>query len=259
MKYNSIEVVNNKKFIYSIILNSEKNGNALNQLLIKELTHAFKNLSKNLSCRAIILESKSKIFCAGADLKELKEMQNNNYKKNLQDSKKLMNLFKKILSIDKLVIAKVNGAAIAGGCGLATACDVVFGTENGKFGYTEVNIGFVPALVSTFLSKRVSDFVSKELFLTGKILDSKQAKKIHLIDYYVKAEKLDEKIEKYIQDFLKKSSPESVSETKKMLYKFSEIEKKMNLACAINAKSRNNKDCLKGISRFLKKERNYWN
>jgi len=259
MRYNSIEIENKKKFIHSIILKSEKNGNALNQLLIKELIHAFENLSKDLSCRVIILESKSNIFCAGADLKELKEMQNNDYKKNLEDSKKLMNLFQKILSIEKLVIAKVDGAAIAGGCGLATACDIIFGTENAKFGYTEVNIGFVPALVSTFLSKRVPDFLSKELFLTGKILDSQQAEKIHLIDYYVKAEKLDKEIEKYIQDFLKKSSPESVSETKKMLYKFLEIEKKMNLACEINAKSRKNKDCLKGISRFLKKERNYWN
>ena len=158
MTNKTIQIVNKEKYIYSIILNSPQNGNALNQSLISELIVIFDDLSKKESCRVIILESNSKIFCAGADLKELKEMQNNTYEKNLEDSKNLTMLFKKILSSEKLVIAKVNGAAIAGGCGLATACDIIFATENAKFGYSEVNIGFVPAIVSTFLSKRVNDF-----------------------------------------------------------------------------------------------------
>ncbi len=259
MTNKSIQIENKDKYVFSIILNCPTNGNALNQTLIKELIGVFEYLSRNSACRVIVLESKSKIFCAGADLKELQEMQNNTYEKNLEDSKNLMNLFKKILSIEKLVIAKVNGAAIAGGCGLATACDIVFGTEKAKFGYTEVNIGFVPALVSTFLSKRINDFRSKELLLTGKILDAKKAQEIHLIDYYIRSEKLEKEVSNYIQDFLKKSSPQSVSEIKKMLYNFFEIEKKMNLACEINAKSRKNTDCIKGINRFLKKEKNYWN
>jgi len=259
MTNKNIQVVNKEKYIYSVILNCQKNGNALNQALIRKLIDVFEKLSTNTSCRVIVLESKTKIFCAGADLKELQEMQNNTYEKNLADSKNLMTLFQKILSSNKLVIAKVDGAAIAGGCGLATACDVVFATENAKFGYTEVNIGFVPAIVSTFLSKRVNDFISKELFLTGKILDAEKAKNIHLIDYYVKSEKLEEEVELYIQNFLKKCSPQSVAETKKMLYGFFQIEKKMNLACEINAKSRKNSDCIKGIHRFLNKEKNYWN
>ena len=253
-----IEIINKDKYIYSIVLNYAQNGNALNQPLINKLIDAFDDLSKKKSCRVIILESKSNIFCAGADLNELQKMQNNSYKKNLEDSKNLMTLFKKILSSEKLIIAKVNGAAIAGGCGLATACDIVFATENAKFGYTEVNIGFVPALVSTFLTKRVNGFISKELLLTGKILDAKQAKKIHLIDYYVQSKKLEEEVKKYAQNFLMKSSPQSISVTKKMLFDFFQIEEKMNLACEINAKSRKNSDCIKGINRFLKKEKNYW-
>ncbi len=259
MSNKSILIKNKDKYVFSIILNCAENGNALNQNLITELINAFENLSKNKLCRVIILESSSKIFCAGADLKELKEMQNNSYEKNLKDSKNLMALFKKILSIKKLVIAKVNGAAIAGGCGLATACDVIFGTEKAKFGYSEVKIGFVPALVSTFLSKRVNDFISKELFLTGEILDSKKAHKINLINYNVKSEKVDKEVELYIKRFLKNSSPQSVSETKNMLYNFFEFEKKMNLACEINARSRKNTDCLLGIKRFLNKEKNFWN
>ena len=259
MTNKSIQVIQKEKYVYSIILNCPQNGNALNQTLINKLTSTFEDLARNSSCRVIILESKSKIFCAGADLKELHEMQNNTYEKNLKDSKNLMMLFKKILSSEKLIIAKVNGAAIAGGCGLATACDVVFATENAKFGYTEVNIGFVPAIVSTFLSKRVNDFISKELFLTGKLLDAKKAQEIHLVDYYVPSEKIEKELEIYIQSFLKKSSPQSVGEIKTMLYNFFEIEKKMNLACEINAKSRKNSDCIKGINRFLNKEKNYWN
>jgi len=259
MSNKNIQVIQKEKHVYSIALNCPRNGNALSQPLINKLINTFEDLEKNSSCRVIILESKTKIFCAGADLKELKEMQNNTYEKNLKDSKNLMRLFKKILSSEKLIIAKVNGAAIAGGCGLATACDVIFATENAKFGYTEVNIGFVPAIVSTFLSKRVNGFISKELFLTGKLLDAKQAQEIHLVDYYVPSKKIEKELGIYIQSFLKKSSPQSVYEIKKMLYNFFEIEKKMNLACEINAKSRKNSDCIKGINRFLNKEKNYWN
>ena len=127
-------------------------------------------------------------FCAGADLNELKEMQKKIItRKNLNDSKKLMSLFKIILSIEKLVIAKVNGAAIAGGCGLATACDIIFGSEKSKFGYSEVNIGFVPALVSTYLPKRINSAIAKELLLTGKILNFQEAREINLINYCVDA------------------------------------------------------------------------
>ena len=100
-----------------------------------------------------------------------------------------MSLFKIILSIEKLVIAKVNGAAIAGGCGLATACDIIFGSEKSKFGYSEVNIGFVPALVSTYLPKRINSAIAKELLLTGKILNFQEAREINLINYCVDAKK----------------------------------------------------------------------
>ena len=106
-EYNYIKIVKNEPFVYSIILNSSKNGNALSQLLIKELISSVKKLSKLNSCRVIILESNSKIFCAGADLKELYDMQKNTYNQNLKDSKKLMQLYKSILSSEKLIIAKV--------------------------------------------------------------------------------------------------------------------------------------------------------
>ena len=259
-KLNSKVIIKEKiKSVFSIILNSPKNGNALSQSLIKELNLAFDNLSKNSKCRIIIIESNSKIFCAGADLKELKKMQKNSYEENLEDSKNLMTLFNKILSIEKLVIAKVDGASIAGGCGLATACDIVFGTEKAKFGYTEVNIGFVPAIVSTFLPKRVNGFLSKKILLTGEILNSEKALNINLIDFYVKSSDLDKKVDEFVQNFLNKSSPQSVSEIKKMLYNFFQIEKKLNLACEINAKARNGTDCIKGVNRFLNKEKNNWN
>ena len=259
MNYKSIILKNNKKFIYSITLNCPSNGNALNNRMINELTHALKELSKQKKCRVIIIESSSKIFCAGADLNELKEMQKNNYSKNLNDSKKLMSLFKIILSIEKLVIAKVNGAAIAGGCGLATACDIIFGSEKSKFGYSEVNIGFVPALVSTYLPKRINSAIAKELLLTGKILNFQEAREVNLINYCVDAKKIDTNVNEYADKFIQNSSPQSVMEIKKMLFNFYEIEEKMNIACEINAKSRKNTDCIKGIDRFLKKEKNNWN
>ena len=256
--FQTIKIESNNKNVYSIILNRPQKKNALNSTLISELTKAFNQLNIMDECRVIVLLSNSDCFCSGADLDDLKALQEKDKKTNIADSEKLMNLYKSILYNTKLTIAKVNGPAIAGGCGLATACDIIFANENAKFGYSEVKIGFVPALVSVFLSIKISESMAKELFLTGRIFDSKYAKKIGLINYLYENDIIDNEIDLFCDNFIRKSSPQSVSTTKQLLLKYTEIEKKFDIAKEINAKSRKSKDCIKGINTFLKKEKINW-
>ena len=256
--FQTIKIESSNKNIYSIILNRPDKKNALNDTLISELTKAFNELEKVKDCRIIILSSNSDCFCSGADLDDLKTMQKKNYKANLSDSEKLMNLYKSILYNSKLTIAKIKGPAIAGGCGLATACDVIFANKNAKFGYSEVKIGFVPALVSAFISIRLQNSIAKELFLTGNIIDAKYAKEIGLINYMFPEDIIEEKVNSFCEKFITKSSPQSVKDTKKLLFKYMDIDKKFKIAKEFNAKSRKNKDCIKGINSFLKKEKINW-
>ena len=256
--FKTIKIENNNEYIYSIILNRPTKKNALNNLLIFELTQVFNELDKNDNCRVITLSSSSDAFCSGADLDSLKKMQNQDENANLEDSEKLMNLFKSILYNSKLTIAKVDGAAIAGGCGLATACDIIFASNKAKFGYSEVKIGFVPALVSVFINQRISYTNAKELFLTGSIIDAKKAKNINLVNYLVNSENLEMEVNHFCSKFIKKSSPESVMTTKKLLLKFMDLENKFEIAKEINAKSRKSKDCIKGIDSFLNKTKINW-
>ena len=185
-------------------------------------------------------------------------MQQKNEETNLSDSEKLLNLYKSIIYNTKLTIAKVDGPAIAGGCGLATACDLIFASENAKFGYSEVKIGFVPALVSAFLSIRITKSKAKELFLTGKIIDGEYAKEIGLINYFYKKKILNEKVNSFCMNFISKSSPEAVKTTKKLLLEYTDLDEKFDIAKKVNANSRKNTDCIKGINSFLNKEKINW-
>ena len=256
--FKTIKVDTSSKYVFSVILNRPAKKNALNNLLISELTQVFNDLNKNNNCRVIILSSSSEVFCSGADLDSLKIMQNQDENDNLEDSKKLMELFKSILYSSKLTIAKVDGVAIAGGCGLATACDIIFASEKAKFGYSEVRIGFVPALVSVFISQRINYSNAKELFLTGKLINAEKAKNINLINYLVNSDQLESEINNFCMKFIQNSSPESVKITKELLLNFMELENKFEIAKDINSKSRKNKDCIIGINAFLNKEKINW-
>jgi len=140
-----------------ISLNRPEKRNALSYEMVTELKQAFNNAEEDESCKVIILQAEGKVFCAGADLAYLQQLQNNTYEENLEDSTHLMELFKQIYTSSKIVIAKVHGHAIAGGCGLATVCDFSFTVPEAKFGYTEVKIGFIPAIVKVFLLRKIGE------------------------------------------------------------------------------------------------------
>ena len=196
--YNYIKIKEQNQFV-NIILNRKEQKNALNPQMIDEIQHVFDTNYNNSNNRVILISSSSNIFCAGADIKYLKKIKDFSYTKNLKDSKLLMNLFKTMLTYPKLIISKVSGAAIGGGCGLVTASDIVFATEESIFGYPEVKIGFIPALVSTFLMKKINETDARELLLTGNLIKSKKAKEIGLINYISKTRSINNDINLFIE------------------------------------------------------------
>ena len=143
--------------VATITLNRPEKRNALNAELVRELSEALSRAESDESVRAIILKATGNTFCSGADLEQLKAMQTNSFEENVADSNRLKELFKKIYTLKKIVIAQVEGFALAGGCGLATVCDFTFCTPESKFGYTEARIGFVPAIVMVFLIRKLGE------------------------------------------------------------------------------------------------------
>src|SRR5688572_4725801 len=174
-----------------ITLNRPEKRNALSHELVADLKEAFSNAEKDEHVKVIILKANGEAFCAGADLTYLQQLQNFSYEENLQDSNHLKELFLKIYTHPKIVIAQVQGHALAGGCGLATVCDFSYAVPQAKFGYTEVKIGFIPAIVTVFLLRKIGEARSKELLLGGELISAEQALQIGLINKIVPAEKLE--------------------------------------------------------------------
>ncbi len=247
-----------KNQVVNIIFNRPEKRNALNSQMIDEIQKTLNTYKKNKKIKIIMFSSDSTVFCAGADIKYLQKIKEFTFEENLKDSRELMKLFKTILLYPKLIISKINGPAIAGGCGIATACDITFATEKSVFGYPEVRIGFIPALVSTFLIHKINETKLRELLLTGNTIDAKTAQDIGLINYVYKSSEMEEKVDDFIKDIIKETSIDSIAETKKMIYLWLELENKLEKSAMLNAESRKTNNFKKGISAFLNKTKIDW-
>ncbi|MGB3073893.1 MAG: enoyl-CoA hydratase/isomerase family protein, partial [Chitinophagales bacterium] len=161
--------------LFYIILARPEKKNALNDTVVTELTHALQLATDDDEVKIIILKAEGDVFSAGADLEYLQRLQNFSYEENLADSTLLKTLLLKIYTHPKIVIAQVEGHAIAGGCGLAAVCDFCFSVPDAKFGYTEVKIGFIPALVMVFLLRKINGAKARELLFTGKLVTAAEA------------------------------------------------------------------------------------
>jgi len=193
--------------VATVTMNRPERRNALNDVMIRELTECFQALGRNTSCRVIILSGVESAFCAGMDLEFLHEISEKTREENLEDAKALMKLLQMIYTSKKPVIAMVNDSALGGGCGLAVACDYVFaGKERAKFGVPEVRIGFVPALILPFLIKRMGEGRAKELFSRLNELNFKDA-----LEFAANLNSMTRKTEEFkkgIESFLKKEKLE---------------------------------------------------
>src|SRR6478609_2823790 len=180
-----------KNRIAYITLNRPEKRNALNYDVVTELKNAFDRAESDDECKVVILRANGNVFCAGADLEYLQQLQANTYQENLEDSTHLMQLFYQIYTLKKVVIAQIHGHAIAGGCGLVTVCDFAFAVPEAKLGYTEVKIGFIPAIVKVFLLRKIGEAKAKELLLTGDLISAQEARDFGLINYIVSPEELE--------------------------------------------------------------------
>lgn len=243
-----------------ITLNRPEKRNALGPELIQSLKDAFDEFEMNPEVKVIVLRASGKAFCAGADLAYLQDLQGFSYEENLEDSLRLKDLFAKIYTLPKVVIAEVQGHAIAGGCGLMTVCDFAFTVPEALFGYTEVRIGFIPALVSVFLQEQLGGARTQELLLSGDLISAIRAKELGLVTQVVEKEDLRERVEGFAIDLIENNSANSMAQTKILLRRLDEANREKNLimAAEMNAKGRAHQDCIHGISSFLAKQKPNW-
>lgn len=257
LKFVKFDIQNRVAFI---TLNRPEKRNALNQKLIIELIAAFKKAEDNKDVKVIVLKASGETFSAGADLAHLQQMQSNTYEQNLDDSNDLKFLFSTIYNLEKLVIAQVEGDAIAGGCGLVTVCDIVFAVPEARLGYSEVKIGFVPALVAAFLIRKIGEGRSREMLLSGELINADIAREYGLINFIATSQEIEAKVLLYAQKLVENTSAQSLTSTKKIIAKLSSLslEEGLNHAAIVNAQARLSEDYKTGIAAFLNKKRPQW-
>lgn len=241
-------------------LNRPEKRNALNSEMVEALKGGIQNFNEDKEVKIIVIKAAGKVFCSGADLKYLQSLQSNTYEENLADSRSLKDLFYMIYTSPKVVIAEIQGHAIAGGCGLATVCDFSFSVNEAKFGYTEVKIGFIPAIVKVFLIRKIGEGKAKQLLLDGDLISAAEAKEMGLINWIVEENELENKVFTYAQKLIKQNSGQSMALTKEMIAKVQErsLDDGLEYAASMNAKARGTADCQKGIAAFLNKESIQW-
>ena len=243
-----------------ITLNRPDKKNALNAELVESLTRLFEQAGLREDVKVIVLKASGEVFSAGADLDFLKQLQNNSLQENLKDSTKLKNLLKTIYFTTKPVIAQVEGHAIAGGCGLVSVCDFVFSVPEAQFGYPEVKIGFIPALVAVFLNRKLGETRTKELLLSGDLLSAPMACDYGLINFIVEKSEIITEVKNYALKLAETTSAESVKRTKQLLHLIqdSNLEEALDAAVQANAEARETDDFKRGIDAFLRKEKIVW-
>jgi len=260
--YKTIEI-ELKGTVGTIWLNRPEIHNAFNEVMIAELIDAFDEISNSddfKDTRAIVLRGRGKSFCAGADLNWMRNVAKYSYEDNYKESLNLSICFHKIYTCPKPTIAMVHGAAIGGANGLLAACDFAFADDNTTFSLSEVKIGIVPACISPYVNKRVSEYGSKELMLTGKRFKGPEAEYHKLVNKSMTADKMEAHVDELIA-LLSTSGPKAIDHCKNLLY---EINNNLSLddAIAYTAKMiadiRASEEGQEGMSAFLEKRKPNW-
>lgn len=258
MIYDTINIKKEKN-VTTIYLNRPDVHNALNEKLMKELISCFKELYEDGSTKIIILTGNGKSFCAGADLHWMKSMIRYSEEENIKDSRILLDLYEIIYNCPKPVIGRINGSAFGGGIGLLAVCDIVIAVSDCKFAFSEVKLGIIPAVVSTYIVRRIGISNMKRLFITGERFDSNYAKEIGLVDHVVSEQELNDIIKHYIE-LLSFSGPKAVAEIKKLIdnYEKFDLEKYKEFVVKKIAELRVSDEGHEGINAFLEKRKAKW-
>jgi methylglutaconyl-CoA hydratase len=241
-----------------ITLTRPDKRNAISSQMIDELLAVLADVQAS-SARVAILTGEGKAFCSGMDLDELRAIAMRTPAEHLEDSRRMARLFRTVYSFPKPLIAAVNGHALAGGCGLATLADFTIAVPDAKFGYTEVRIGFIPALVSVFLRRQIGEKRTRDLALTGRLFDAAEAQTMGLVNLVVPAVDLMAEARKLAATLID-ASPTSLQRTKRLLVQFSEadLDREISMAVQENADIRSTPDFREGLASFLEKRPPKW-
>jgi methylglutaconyl-CoA hydratase len=244
--------------IATITLNRPDKRNAISYELIDDLISALKQAASS-AAQIVILTGAGKAFCSGMDLDNLKQLTGRTHEQNVVDSETMASLFRTLYDFPKPTIAAVNGAAIAGGTGLATLCDFTLAVPEAKFGYTEVRIGFVPGIVSSYLIANVGEKRARDLLLTGRLFDAEEAHKLGLVNEIVAPDQLMPRALQLAAQLME-NSPASLRTTKALLssYTKDQLDRQLTNAIKENAGIRQTADFKEGITSFLEKRKPTW-
>lgn len=244
--------------VATITFNRPDKRNALSFELLDEFVEALDEVERG-PAQVLIITGAGKAFCAGLDLEGLKALLGKTHDQNVQDSARMAQIFRRLYDFPKPTIAAVNGAAIAGGTGIATMCDFTLAVPEAKFGYTEVRIGFVPAIVSSILVWQVGHKIARDLLMTGRLFDAAEACRFGLVNEVVPPERLKDRARE-LAALLLENSPSSVRLTKKLINSFlaRALDEQIAQAVEDNARIRTTADFREGITAFLEKRKPRW-
>jgi methylglutaconyl-CoA hydratase len=257
MGYKTIQLASDSG-VATITLNRPEKRNAISHALVEELLAAFDEIERSPAL-VVILTGAGKAFCAGIDLDELKALLDKTHEENVADSTRMARIFRRIYDFPLPTIAAVNGAAIAGGTGFATMCDFTLAVPEAKLGYTEVRIGFVPAIVSSMLVWQVGHKIARDLLLTGRLIDAAEAHAFGLVNEVVEPSHLMARARELASQ-LKEGSPSSIRATKRLINGFIAGQLDLQIAAAVedNVRVRSTADFREGITSFLEKRKPRW-
>jgi len=242
-----------------IILNRPEKRNALNSELTLELDRQLAAYEEGVEPRVVIISGEGNAFCSGLDLEELKKMSGKSFAETLHDARNYAQLLKRIYLHPKPIIAAVNGPAVAGGCGLASVCDLTIAASTAKLGYTEAKIGFVPVIVSYFLVRIMGEKNAREILMTARLMEAVEAQRLGLVNEVVEMGELRSRARAAARQ-LSENSPHSLKLTKLLLAKLSaaDLDEALEYGCELNAQSRSAPDCVEGVTAFLEKRSPKW-
>lgn len=254
MNYKTIIITGTER-TKKLVLNRPDKRNSLDEEMVYEITDAMNDFSADKVTKSVIITGAGGNFCTGMNLGYLHKISEFDILQNKKDSESLKNMLLSIYNCKKPTIAMVNGYALAGGCGVASACDIIIASDKAQFGYTEVKIGFIPAIVMVFLLKRVTETHAKDLLLTSKFITGTEAHNIGFVNYVVEEYMLESYTEKMCE-CLNQLPSSSVMLTKEMFKNVASMsfESALDYAVDMNALTRMTEECKNGIKSFLTKK-----
>lgn len=242
-----------------VMFNRPEVHNAFNVKMIEEMKEAFHRVKEDGAVRVVVLTGRGKSFCSGADLNWLREIVDYSFKQNLEESRALADILFQLYGLPKPTIAMVNGAAIGGGTGFLSACDIAVAAEEAVFGLSEVKIGLVPAAISPYVMRKIGESKAREYFLTGKRISARKAQEIGLVNEVVPLEKLSESVDRLIEDLLT-SGPEAMASCKELISRtsYALIEDVKEFTANMIARLRESQEGQEGMASFLEKRKPNW-